>query len=136
MMTVPGTAVRVVLSEYTLAAGTTPPATRFDWTLQDVGSPQLQLEVSGLDALIDRTKSAGYRFPSVGAKPIQRVRTIRVRDRSGRRPRGVRRAGRAIDVRHRTQREDATGRAGERDAAQRETRSSIHRTVTTARRSA
>ena len=73
MMTVPGTAVRVVLSEFKLAAGTTPPAAPFDWKLQDVGSPQFQLEVSGLDALIDRTKSAGYRFLSVGAKPIQRA---------------------------------------------------------------
>jgi predicted enzyme related to lactoylglutathione lyase len=72
-MTVPGTAVRIVLSEFTLPAGTTPPAKRFDWKLQDVGSPQFQLEVSGLDALIDRTKSAGYRFLSVGAKPIQRA---------------------------------------------------------------
>jgi len=72
-MTIPGTAVRIVLSEYTLPAGTTPPAKRFDWKLQDVGSPQFQLEVSGLDALIDRTKSAGYRFLSVGAKPIQRA---------------------------------------------------------------
>jgi predicted enzyme related to lactoylglutathione lyase len=72
-MTVPGTAVRVVLSEFTLPAGTARPARRFDWRLQDVGSPQFQLEVSGLDALIDRTKSAGYRFLSVGAKPIQRA---------------------------------------------------------------
>jgi len=72
-MTVPGTAVRIVLSQFTLPAGTTPPAKRFDWKLQDVGSPQFQLEVSGLDALIDRTKQAGYRFLSVGAKPIQRA---------------------------------------------------------------
>jgi predicted enzyme related to lactoylglutathione lyase len=72
-MTVPGTAVHIVLSQFTLPAGTTPPAKRFDWKLQDVGSPQFQLEVSGLDALIDRTKRAGYRFLSVGAKPIQRA---------------------------------------------------------------
>lgn len=72
-MTVPGTAVRVVLSEFALPAGTTPAAKRMDWKLQDVGSPQFQLEVNGLDALIDRTKSAGYRFLSVGAKPIQRA---------------------------------------------------------------
>jgi len=71
-MTVPGTAVRIVLSEFTLPAGTAPPAKRFDWKLQDVGSPQFQLEVSGLDALIERTKRAGYRFLSVGARPIQR----------------------------------------------------------------
>jgi len=70
-MTIPGTAIHVVLSEFTLPAGVTP--ARFDWKLQDVGSPQLQLQVSGLDALIDRTKRAGYRFLSVGAKPIQRA---------------------------------------------------------------
>jgi len=72
-MTVPGTGVRIVLSEFTLAARTTPPAKRFDWKLQDVGSPQLQLEVSGLDELIERTKTSGYRFLSVGAKPIVRA---------------------------------------------------------------
>ena len=72
-MTVPGTGVTIVLSQFTLAAGTTPPAKRFEWKLQDVGSPQLQLEVSGLDALIERTKTSGYRFLSVGAKPIQRA---------------------------------------------------------------
>jgi hypothetical protein len=67
------TAVTVVLMEFTPPAGTARPARRFDWRLQDVGSPQFQLEVSGLDALIDRTKNAGYRFLSVGAKPIQRA---------------------------------------------------------------
>jgi predicted enzyme related to lactoylglutathione lyase len=72
-MTVPGTAVRIVLSQFTLPAGKTPAAKPFNWKLQDVGSPQFQLEVSGLDALIDRTKRAGYRFLSVGAKPIQRA---------------------------------------------------------------
>ena len=70
-ITVPGTAVSIVLSEFTLPTGT--PAKPFDWKLQDVGSPQFQLEVSSLDALIDRTKKAGYRFLSVGAKPIQRA---------------------------------------------------------------
>jgi predicted enzyme related to lactoylglutathione lyase len=68
---VPGTAVSIVLSEFTLPTGT--PARPFDWKLQDVGSPQFQLEVSGLDALIDRTKQAGYRFLSVDAKPIPRA---------------------------------------------------------------
>jgi predicted enzyme related to lactoylglutathione lyase len=72
-MSIPGTAVTVVLSEFGLPAGTAPSATRFEWRLQDVGSPQFQLEVSGLDALIDRTKNAGYRFLSVGAHPIQRA---------------------------------------------------------------
>jgi hypothetical protein len=32
----------------------------------------LQLQVSGLDALIARTTASGYRFLSVGGKPIQR----------------------------------------------------------------
>jgi predicted enzyme related to lactoylglutathione lyase len=72
-MLIPGTGVTVVLSEFTLPAGTTPPARSFEWRLQDVGSPQFQLEVSGLDSLIDRTKNAGFRFLSVGAKPIQRA---------------------------------------------------------------
>jgi catechol 2,3-dioxygenase-like lactoylglutathione lyase family enzyme len=44
----------------------------FEWRVQDVGSPQFQLEVDGLDALLERTKRAGYRFVSVGAKTIQR----------------------------------------------------------------
>jgi predicted enzyme related to lactoylglutathione lyase len=72
-MTIPGTSIHVLLFEFTLPAGTTPPAKPFDWKLQDVGSPQFQLEVSGLDALIDRTTHAGYRFLSVGARPIQRA---------------------------------------------------------------
>jgi catechol 2,3-dioxygenase-like lactoylglutathione lyase family enzyme len=72
-MTIPGSAVTVVLSEYRLPSGTATPAHAFDWKLQDVGSPQFQLEVGGLDALIDRAKSAGYRFLSVGATPIQRA---------------------------------------------------------------
>jgi hypothetical protein len=72
-LSIPGTAVTVVLSEFAPRAGTTPAPRRFEWRLQDVGSPQFQLEVSGLDALIDRTKNAGYRFLSVGAKPIQRA---------------------------------------------------------------
>jgi predicted enzyme related to lactoylglutathione lyase len=71
VMSVPGTRVDVVLSEFAPPASAAP-ATPFAWRLQDVGSPQLQLEVAGLDALIGRTTSAGYRFLSVGAKPIQR----------------------------------------------------------------
>jgi predicted enzyme related to lactoylglutathione lyase len=72
VMSIPGTSVTVVLSEFALP-GSAAKATPFAWKLQDVGSPQFQLEVSGLDALIDRTKAAGYRFLSVGAKPIQRA---------------------------------------------------------------
>jgi len=47
-------------------------ATPFAWRLQDVGSPQLQLQVTGLDALMARTTQAGYRFLSVEGRPIQR----------------------------------------------------------------
>jgi predicted enzyme related to lactoylglutathione lyase len=72
VMSVSGTSVTVVLSEFVLPASASP-AAPFAWRLQDVGSPQLQLEVAGLDALIDRTKNAGYGFLSVGAKPIQRA---------------------------------------------------------------
>jgi predicted enzyme related to lactoylglutathione lyase len=72
VMSLPGTPVTVVLSEFEPPASAAP-AAPFAWRLQDVGSPQLQLEVSGLDALIDRTKTAGYRFLSVGATPIPRA---------------------------------------------------------------
>ena len=73
VMSVPRTSVAVVLSAFALPASTTPPAAPFAWRLQDVGSPQWQLEVAGLDALIERTKRAGYRFLSVRATPIQRA---------------------------------------------------------------
>ena len=63
---------RVVLSEFSLPAGSAHLATPFAWRLQDVGSPQFQLQVAGLDALMARTTQAGYRFLSVGGKPIQR----------------------------------------------------------------
>ncbi len=56
--------------QFSIPAGT--PARPFDWRIQDVGAPQLQLEVTGLDALLERTARAGYRFLSVGAKPIER----------------------------------------------------------------
>ena len=49
-----------------------PAAMPFEWRVQDVGAPQFQLEVAGLDALLERTARAGYRFLSVGARPIQR----------------------------------------------------------------
>jgi catechol 2,3-dioxygenase-like lactoylglutathione lyase family enzyme len=61
----------LILREFTVPAGAQPPAP-FEWRLQDVGSPQLQLEVRVLDDIVARTKAAGYRFLSVGAKPIQR----------------------------------------------------------------
>jgi catechol 2,3-dioxygenase-like lactoylglutathione lyase family enzyme len=87
-MLIPGTAESVILSEFDLAAtdgpspgarpetgsatGTGVTANPFHWRIQDVGAPQFQLEVRGLDTLIEDTRKAGYRFLSVGAKPIQR----------------------------------------------------------------
>jgi catechol 2,3-dioxygenase-like lactoylglutathione lyase family enzyme len=72
-VSIPGAAAAtVVLSEFSLPAGGTQVAAPFAWRIQDVGAPQFQLEVAGLDALIERTTQAGYRFLSVGAKPIQR----------------------------------------------------------------
>jgi catechol 2,3-dioxygenase-like lactoylglutathione lyase family enzyme len=72
VMGIPGTAVTVVLAEFARPGDAKPAAIPFAWRTQDVGSPQFQLEVVGLDALIERTKRAGYRFLSVGARPIQR----------------------------------------------------------------
>jgi catechol 2,3-dioxygenase-like lactoylglutathione lyase family enzyme len=69
---IPGIGVTVVLSTFALPAAANPAGQPFGWRIQDVGAPQFQLEVSGLDVLLERTKSAGYRFLSVGAKPIQR----------------------------------------------------------------
>jgi len=69
---IPGTEVTVLIADFALPATVTPPASPFHWRIQDVGAPQFQLEVTGLDALLDRTKQGGYRFLSVGAKPIQR----------------------------------------------------------------
>jgi catechol 2,3-dioxygenase-like lactoylglutathione lyase family enzyme len=68
---IPGTSVAVLLAEFTPPRGIAPEP--FRWRIQDVGAPQLQLRVRDLDALLERTKAAGYRFLSVGAKPIQRA---------------------------------------------------------------
>ena len=62
----------MVLAEFTLPAASTQRAVPFEWRVQDVGAPQFQVEVAGLDALLERTARAGYRFLSAGAKPIQR----------------------------------------------------------------
>ena len=67
-----GTDIEVLFSEFTLAAATAPAPAPFRWRIQDVGAPQFQLQVRGLDALIEQTKAAGYQFLSVGARPIQR----------------------------------------------------------------
>jgi catechol 2,3-dioxygenase-like lactoylglutathione lyase family enzyme len=67
-----GTDVSVRLEEFTVPADVAAPAP-FHWRIQDVGAPQFQLQVRGLDALLERTKAAGYGFLSVGARPIQRA---------------------------------------------------------------
>ena len=68
---IPGAGDALTLLEFSRPNGVAP-AEPFHWKIQDVGSPQLQLEVRDLDALMRRTRSAGYRFLSVGAKPIER----------------------------------------------------------------
>jgi catechol 2,3-dioxygenase-like lactoylglutathione lyase family enzyme len=67
---IPGTAIEVILAQFELPDGIT--ASPFRWRIQDVGSPQFQLEVRGLDVLLERTRAAGYRFLSAGGRPIQR----------------------------------------------------------------
>ena len=72
-VSIPGpAAATVVLSEFALPSGSAQAATPFAWRLQDVSSPQFQLQVTGLDSLMARTAQAGYRFLSVGGRPIQR----------------------------------------------------------------
>jgi len=68
---IPGAGAGLTLLEFSVPEGVARPEP-FHWRIQDVGSPQLQLEVRDLDTLIGRTRAAGYRFLSVGAKPIQR----------------------------------------------------------------
>jgi catechol 2,3-dioxygenase-like lactoylglutathione lyase family enzyme len=68
-----GTDIEVVFSEFALAAGTPAAAAPFRWRIQDVGAPQFQLQVRGLNTLIEQTKASGYQFLSVGARPIQRA---------------------------------------------------------------
>ncbi|MEO8466215.1 MAG: VOC family protein [Gammaproteobacteria bacterium] len=70
--TIPGTAVSVVLASFRVPRGTAAAPNPYQWRIQDVAAPQLQLEVTGLDALLERTTRAGYRFLSIGAKPIDR----------------------------------------------------------------
>ena len=69
-MSIPGTDVAVILAGFSVPAET--PARPFAWRIQDVGAPEFQLEVTGLDSLLERATRAGYRFLSVGAKPIAR----------------------------------------------------------------
>ena len=72
VMSIPGIEATVVLAEFARPVTASPPAMPFEWRVQDVGAPQFQLEVAGLDALLERTARAGYRFLSVNAEPIQR----------------------------------------------------------------
>jgi catechol 2,3-dioxygenase-like lactoylglutathione lyase family enzyme len=70
---IPGTEASFFLLEFELPPGASVPAFPFRWRIQDVGAPQFQLEVAGLDALIERTMRAGYRFLSIDAAPIERA---------------------------------------------------------------
>jgi catechol 2,3-dioxygenase-like lactoylglutathione lyase family enzyme len=69
--TIPRIGATVEISAFAPAASAAP-ARPFNWRIQDVGAPQFQLEVAGLDALLVRTASAGHRFLSVGGRPIER----------------------------------------------------------------
>ncbi len=71
--TIPGTDITVLLTQFSLPPSAAMPAKPFRWRIQDVGAPQFQLQVTELDALLERTERAGYRFLSVGGKPIQRA---------------------------------------------------------------
>lgn len=71
VLAIPGSGTRVILSAFTLPDGIQ--ARPFQWQLQDVGAPQFQLQVSGLDDLLVATRQGGYRFLSVDGKPIQRA---------------------------------------------------------------
>jgi catechol 2,3-dioxygenase-like lactoylglutathione lyase family enzyme len=72
VLSTPGIGATVVLAEFARPTTSNPAPMPFEWRIQDVGAPQFQLEVAGLDALLERTARAGYRFLSVGARPIQR----------------------------------------------------------------
>jgi catechol 2,3-dioxygenase-like lactoylglutathione lyase family enzyme len=70
--TIPFTDATVLFSEFVLPVNADQRADPFDWRIQDVGAPQFQLEVAALDALLERSQRRGYRFLSVGGRPIQR----------------------------------------------------------------
>jgi catechol 2,3-dioxygenase-like lactoylglutathione lyase family enzyme len=71
-MIIPGTDTMVILDQYQVPSGTMPPPRALSWTIQDVGSPQFQLQVSDIDAFIELTEDAGYEFLSWDSEPIQR----------------------------------------------------------------
>lgn len=68
---IPGSGAAVHFSAFRVPRDA-PPANPFRWRIQDLGAPQFQLQVVGLDALLERTAAAGYGFLSVGGRPIQR----------------------------------------------------------------
>ena len=70
-VTIPGIDATVEIARFAPPA-TAAPAKPFRWRIQDVGAPQFQLEVAGLDALLARTSASGYAFLSVGGQPIER----------------------------------------------------------------
>lgn len=69
---IPGIGVDVILTEFSLPESSSATVHDYQWRLQDVGSPQFQLQVAGLDDLLAKTREAGYRFLSVDGRPIQR----------------------------------------------------------------
>lgn len=69
---IPGTGVAVFIAEFELHGTAPVPAHAYHWRIQDVGAPQFQLQVAGLDALIERTREAGYGFLSIRGEPIER----------------------------------------------------------------
>jgi catechol 2,3-dioxygenase-like lactoylglutathione lyase family enzyme len=69
---IPGTEISVSIAAFGNLPAQADPPQPFRWRLQDVGAPQFQLEVTGLDALLRRTRDAGYEFLSVDGRPIER----------------------------------------------------------------
>ncbi|HSH15916.1 MAG TPA: VOC family protein [Verrucomicrobiae bacterium] len=69
---IPGIGADVILTTFAFPANAGAPVHDYRWRLQDVGSPQFQLQVAGLDDLLAKTREAGYRFLSVGGRPIRR----------------------------------------------------------------
>lgn len=68
---IPGTSIGVIFADFQLS-GTPVAEAPYRWRIQDVGSPQFQLTVRGLDDLLARTRAAGYRFLSATGRPIVR----------------------------------------------------------------
>jgi catechol 2,3-dioxygenase-like lactoylglutathione lyase family enzyme len=71
-MSIPGVDAAVHFSAFRVPRDAMP-ASPFRWRIQDLGAPQFQLQVVGLDDLLERTAAAGYGFLSVDGRPIQRA---------------------------------------------------------------